>query len=172
MFQAVFDIGHTIRSSHSNIFVVIKNNTKCFTFILFVKIFLIWSFSSVQLFSHVWLFATPWTASHQASLSITNSQRLLKHMSIKSVMPSNHIILYHPLLLLPSIFPSIRVFWVFFFIFSQWVSSLHQVAKVLELQLQHQSFWRIFRIDFLRFDCLDLLAVQGSLKCLLQYHSS
>ena len=117
MFQAVFDIGHTIRSSHSNIFVVIKNNTKCFPFILFVKIFLIWSFSSVQLFSHVWLFATPWTAAHQASLSITNSQRLLKHMSIKSVMPSNHIILYHPLLLLPSIFPSIRVFWVFFLFF-------------------------------------------------------
>ena len=65
---------------------------------------------SVQSFSHVRLFATPWAAAHQASLSITNSQRLLKPMSIKSVMPSNQLILCHPLLLLPSIFPSIRVF--------------------------------------------------------------
>jgi len=67
-------------------------------------------FSSVQSLSHVQLFATPWTAAHQASLSITNSQSLLKLMSIESVMPSNHLILCHPLLLLPSIFPSIRVF--------------------------------------------------------------
>ena len=67
-------------------------------------------FSSVQLLSHVWLFATPWTAVCQASLSITSSQSLLKFMSIKLVMPSNHLILCHPLLLLPSIFPSIRVF--------------------------------------------------------------
>ena len=66
-------------------------------------------FSSVQLLSHVWLFATPWTAARQASLSITNSQSLLKIMFIKPVMPSNHFILCHPLLLLPSIFPSIRV---------------------------------------------------------------
>ena len=66
--------------------------------------------SSVQSLSHVWLFATPWTAARQASLAITNSQSLLKLMSIKSVMPSNHLILCHPLLLLPSIFPSIRVF--------------------------------------------------------------
>ena len=86
-------------------------------------------FSSVQCssVSHVWLFATPWTEAHQASLSITNSQSLLKFMSIESVMPSNHLILRHPLLLLPSIFPSIRVFF-------QWVDSSHQVAKVLELQ--------------------------------------
>ena len=67
-------------------------------------------FSSVQLLSRVQLFVTPWTAAHQASLSITNSQSLLKLMSIQSVMPSNHLILCHPLLLLPSIFPSIRVF--------------------------------------------------------------
>ena len=67
-------------------------------------------FSSVQLLSHFCLFVTPWTAAHQASLSITNSQSLLKLMSIESVMPSNHLILSHPLLLLPSIFPSIRVF--------------------------------------------------------------
>ena len=80
--------------------------------------------SSVQLLSHVWLFATPWTATHQASLSITNSQSLLKFMSVESVMPSNHLILYCSLLLPPSIFPSIRVF-------SNEVSSLHQVAKVL-----------------------------------------
>ena len=73
------------------------------------------------------------------STSITNSQSLLKLMSIESVMPSNHLILCHPLLLQPSIFPSIRVF--------QWVSYSHQVAKVLELQLQHQSFQWIFRTD-------------------------
>ena len=66
--------------------------------------------SSVQLLSHVQLFSTPWTAAYQASLSITTSQSLLKLMSIESVMPSNHLILCHPLLLLPSVFPSIRVF--------------------------------------------------------------
>ena len=73
-------------------------------------------------------YATPWTAACQASLSFTISWSLLKLMSIESAMPSNHLILCHPLLLLPSIFPSIRV------------TSLHQVAKVLELQLLHQSF--------------------------------
>ena len=99
------------------------------------------SVSSVQLLSWVWLFETPWTAAHQATLSITNSLSLLKLSSIESVMPSNHLILCHPLFLLPSIFPSVRVF--------SNVSSLHQVAKVLELQLQHQSFQWIFRIDFL-----------------------
>ena len=67
-------------------------------------------FSSVQLLRHVWLFVTPWIAAHQASLSITNSQSSLRIMSIESVMPSNHLILCHPFLLLPSIFPSIRVF--------------------------------------------------------------
>ena len=67
-------------------------------------------FVVVQLVSHVQLFTNPWTAAHQASLSISNSQSLLKPMSIESVMPSNHLILCHPLLLLPSIFPSIRVF--------------------------------------------------------------
>ena len=83
---------------------------------------------------------TPWTAAHQASLSITIPWSLLKHMSIESVMPSNHLILCHPLLL-PSIFPSIRVFSVGQF--------FTQVAKVLELQLQHQSFQWILRTDFL-----------------------
>ena len=67
-------------------------------------------FSSVQMFSHVWLFVTPWIIAHQASLSITNSQNLLKLISVQSVMPSNHLILCHSLLLLPSIFPSIRIF--------------------------------------------------------------
>ena len=84
--------------------------------------------SSVQSLSHV----TPLTAACQASLSITNSQSPPKPMSIESVMPSNNLILCHPLLLLPSIFPSIRVF--------SSVGSLHQVAEVLEFQLQHQSF--------------------------------
>ena len=97
-------------------------------------------FSPLQSLSHVQLFATPWAAACQASLSITNSWSLL--ISIESVMPPNHLILYSPLLLLTSIFPSIRVF-------SNEPSSLHQVAKVLEFQLQHQSFQQIFRTDFL-----------------------
>ena len=122
-------------------------------------------FSSVQSLSRVWLFATPWAAACQASLSITNSWSLLKLMSIKSVMPSDHLILCRPLLLPPSIFPSISVF-------SKRVSSLHQVAKILEFQLQHQSFqWTPELISF-RMDWLDLLAVQGNLKSLLQHHTS
>ena len=91
---------------------------------------------AVQRLSRVQIFATPWTTAHQVSLFFTISWSLLKLMSSESVMPSNHLILSHPLLLLPAIFPSIRVF-------SQ------QVAKVLELQLQHQSFQRTFRNDFL-----------------------
>ena len=98
-------------------------------------------FSSVQSLSGVWLFVTPWTAACQASLSITNSQSLRILMSIKSVMLSNHLILCRPLLLLPSIFSSIKVF--------SNESALHQVAKVLEFQLQHQAFQWIFRTDFL-----------------------
>ena len=89
-------------------------------------------FSSVQSLSHVKLFVTTLTEALQASLSIPNSQSLLKLMSIKLVMPYNHLILCRPLLHLASIFPSIRIF--------SNVSSLHQVAKVLERQLQHQSF--------------------------------
>ena len=84
---------------------------------------------SVQSLSHVQLFATPWTAAHHASLSITNSRSLFKLMPIASVMPSNHLILCRPLLLPPSIFPSTFSQGLF-----QWVSSLHQVAKVLEFQ--------------------------------------
>jgi len=114
--------------------------------------------------SRVQLFVTPWTVALQASLSITNSQSSLKLMSIESVMPSNHLILCHPLLLPPSIFPSIRVF--------QWGSSSHQVAKVLKFQLQLQSFQWISGLISFRIDWLDLLAAQGTLKSLLQHHSS
>ena len=91
-------------------------------------------FSSVQWLSHVWLFATPWTAACQASLSITNSQSLLKLMSIESVMPSNHFFLCHSLLLLPSIFPSIRVF------SSESLLHIRWPKYWPKYQLQHQSF--------------------------------
>ena len=100
------------------------------------------SFSASRSFPMSQLFATPWTTARQGFLSITNSRSPHKPMSIESVMPSNHIILCHPLLLLPSIFPSMRVF--------SKVSSLCQVTKVLEFQLQHQSFQWIFRTDFLK----------------------
>ena len=99
-------------------------------------------FSSVQSLSHIWLFATPWTAVRQASLSITNSQSLLKLMSIVLVMPSQPC---HPLLSpSPLVFNLSQQQGLF-----QWVSSSHQVAKVLEFQLQHESFQWIFRTDFL-----------------------
>ena len=94
---------------------------------------------SVQLLSHVRVFATPWTIALQASLSITNSQNSPKHMSTESVMPSNHLILCRPHLLLPLIPPSIRVF--------SNESTLHELAKVLEFQLQHQSFQWTPRTD-------------------------
>ena len=104
---------------------------------------IVYQFSTVQSLSHVWLFATPWTAARQASLSITNSWSLLKLMSIELVMPSNHFTLCHPLPLLSSIFSQHQGLF-------QWVSSSHQVAKVLEFRLQHQSFQWIFRTDFLQ----------------------
>ena len=121
--------------------------------------------SSVQLLSHVWLFATPWTAAHQASLSITNSWSSLRLMSIESVMPSSHLILCRPLLLLPSIFPSIKVFsnesalhirWPKYWSFNFNISPSHEHSGLIS-----------FRMDW-----LDLLAVQGTLKSLLQHHSS
>ena len=121
-------------------------------------------FSSVQLLSRVWLFATPWTAARQASLSITNEWSLLKSMSIELVMPSNHRILCRPLLLLPSIFPSIRVFpndsafpimWPKYWNFSFSISPSNEYSRLIS-----------FRMDW-----LDLLAVQGTLKSLLQHHS-
>ena len=120
---------------------------------------------SVQLFSHVQLFVTPWTAARQASLSITNSWSLPKLMSISSVMPSNHLILCRPLLLLPSTFPSIRVFstesalhirWPKYWSFSFSISPSNEYSGLIS-----------FRTDW-----LDLLAVQGTHKSLLQHHSS
>ena len=120
---------------------------------------------SVQLLSCVRLFATPWTAAHQASLSITVSQSLLKLMSTESVMPSSHLTLCCPLLLLPSIFPSIRVF-----------------SNESALHIRWPKYWS-FRFSISpsneysglissRMNWLDLLAVQGTLKSLLQHHSS
>ena len=123
------------------------------------------SFSSVQSLSHLWLFATPWTAARQAFLSIANSQNLPKLMSIESMMLSKHLILCCPLLLLPSIFPSIRVFsnesalgirWPKYWSFSFNISPSNEHPGLMS-----------FKIDW-----LDLLAVQGTLKSLLQHHSS
>ena len=121
-------------------------------------------FISVQSLSRVQLLATPWTAAHQASLSITNSRSLLKLMSIESMMPSNHLILCHPLLS-PSIFPSIRGFsnesglritWPKYWSFSFNISPSSEYSGLI-------SF---------RMDRLDLLAVQGTLKSPLQHHNS
>ena len=121
-------------------------------------------FSSVQLLSHVWLVETPWIAAHQVSLSITNSRSPPKPMAIKLMMPSNHLILCRPLLLLPSIFPSIRVF-----------------PNESALHIRWPKYWSLsFNISpsnehpgliSFRMDWLDLLAVQGTLKSLLQHNS-
>ena len=122
-------------------------------------------FSSIQSLSHVQLFVTPWTAARQASLSITNSQSLLKLMSITLVMPSSHVILCHPLLLPLSIFPSIRGFsnesvlpirWPKYWSFSFSISLSNEYSGLIS-----------FRMDW-----LDLLAVQGTLKSLLQHRTS
>ena len=120
--------------------------------------------SSVEMLSHVPLFVTPWTATHQASLSITNSQSLLKLMSIESVMPSNHIILCHLVLLLPSIFPSIRVFSESV-LRSRW-------PKYWSFSLSISPSNEYFGLISFRMDWLDLLAVQRTLKSLLQHHGS
>ena len=122
-------------------------------------------FNSIQSLSRVQLFAAPWTAVHQASLSITNSQSLLKLTSIESVMPSNYLIVCCPFLLPPSIFPSIRVF-----------------SNESVLRIRWPKYWSFsFNISpsnehlgliSLRMDWLDLLAVQGTLKNFLQHHSS
>ena len=117
--------------------------------------------SSVQSLSRVWLFVTPWTAARQASLCITNFQSFLELMSIESVMPSNHLILCHPLLLLPSIFPNIRVFsnesvlcirWPKYWSFSFSISPFNECSELISFRidwLQHKSFQWIFRVDFL-----------------------
>ena len=121
-------------------------------------------FVCVCVLSHVLLFATPWTVARQVSLSITNFWSLLKLMSIESVMPSNHLIFCHLLLLLPSIFPSIKVFsnelvllirWPKYWSFSFSISPSNEYSGLIS-----------FRMDW-----LDLLAVQGTLKSLLQHHS-
>ena len=125
--------------------------------------FLIIIFSSVQSLGCVRLFATPWTAAHQASLSITNSRRLLKFMSIELVMPSNHLILCHPLLLLPPIPSSIRVFYNESTLCMRW-PKYWSFSFSISPSNEHPGL--IFRMD-----CLDLFAVQGTLKS-LQHHSS
>ena len=123
-----------------------------------------WLLFIVQLLSHVWHFATPWTVAYQASLLFTNSLRLLKLMSIKSVMPSNHLILCCLLFLLPSVFPSIRVF-----------------SSELAVCIRWPNYWRFsFSISLsseysglisFRIDWFDFFAVQGTLKSLLQHSS-
>ena len=138
--------------------------TNTFTFLNLIQNIVNNNQNSVQL-SHIQLFVIPWTAARQASLSIINSQSPPKPMSIESVMPSNHLILCHPLLLLPSIFPSIRVF-----------------SNELALRIRWPKYWSFsFNISpsnehpgliSFRMDWLDVLAVQGTLKSLLQNHSS
>ena len=123
-------------------------------------------FSSVQLLSCVWLFATPRTPAHQASLSITNYQSPPKPMSIESVMRSNHLILCRPLLLLPSILPSIRVFSNESALCIRW-PKYWSFSFNLSPSSEHPGLMIFFRMDW-----LDLLAVQGTLKSLLQHHSS
>ena len=124
-----------------------------------------YQFSLVQSLSHVWLFVTPWIAARQASLSITSSRSLLQLMSIAMVMPSNHLILYPPLLLLPAIFTSMKVFssesvlcirWPKYWSYNFNISPSNEYSGLIS-----------FRIDW-----MDILAVQGTLKCLLQHHSS
>ena len=111
------------------------------------------------------LFATPWTAAHQASLSITNSQSLLKFMSIESVMPSNHLILCPPLLLPPPVPPSIRVFSVESVLHTRW-------PKYWSFSFNSSPSNAHSEVISFRMDWLDLLAVQGTLRSLLQHHSS
>ena len=122
-------------------------------------------FRSVQSLSYVWLFVTPWAAACQASLSITNSQSLLKLISIEFVIPSNHFILCHPLLLLPSIFPSIRVF------SKESVLCIRQ-PKYCGFSFSISTSNEYSGLISFRIDWLDLLAIQGTLKSLLQHHSS
>ena len=139
-----------------------RHHARCFvTFSKWTSV----QFSSVQLLSHVWLFAIPWTAVHQTSLSISNSQSLPKLISIESVMPSNHLILCHPLLLLPSVFPRTSIFsnesaihmrWPNYWNFSFNISTSNENSRLI-------SF---------RMDQWDLLAVLETLKSLIQHHSS
>ena len=123
-------------------------------------------FSSVQSLSCVWLFVIPWTAERQASLSVTSSQNLIKLMSFESVMPSNHLILYHPLLLPPLIFPSIRVFSNESALHIRWLTYWKRLSFSISPSNEYSGLIS-FRIDW-----FDLLTVQGTLKCLLLNHSS
>ena len=134
-------------------------------FVFLLRHFCQYFYIVVQLLSHVWLFAIPWTAAHQASLSFTVPQTLFKLMSIELVIPANHLILCHPILLLPSIFLSIRVFsnelalpirWPKYWSFNFSISASNEYSRLIS-----------FRMDW-----LDLLAVQGTLKSLLQHHNS
>ena len=135
-------------------------------FMLFnLAVFYFFQFSLVQSLSCVWLFGTPRTAARQVSLSLTNSQNLLKLMTIESVITSNHLILYCPLLLSPSTFNSIKVFsnesvlrirWPEYWSFSFSISPSNEYSGVISFKI----------------DQFDLLAVQGTLKSLLQHHSS
>ena len=129
------------------------SNPKCF------------QFTSAESLRHVWLFLTQWTAKHQASLSITNSWSWLKYMSIESVMPSNHLILCHPLLLLPSIFPSIKVLSSESVLRSRW-------PKYCSFNFSIRPSNEYSRLTPFRIDWFDLPAVQGTLKSLFQHHSS
>ena len=146
---------------HSKIIVPLCGHleNKDFFFFKFLKI------SSVQLLSRVRLFATPRTVARHASLSITNSRSLLKLMSIESVMPFNHLILCHPLLLLPLIFPSIRVF-------SNESVLPTRCPKYWSLSFSISPYKEYAGMISVRMDWLDLDAVQGTLKSLLQHHSS
>ena len=136
-----------------------------FVFAQFIHLYISIQFNSFQSLSCVRLFVTPWTAARQVSLSLINTQSLLKFMSIEPVMPSSQLIFCHPLLLLPSIFLSIRVFsnesvlclrWPKYWNFSFSISPSKEIPGLIS-----------FRMDW-----LDLLAVQGTLKSLLQHHSS
>ena len=132
-----------------------------------IKMWYIWNiqFSSVQSLSRVRLFATPWTAAHQASLSITNFWSLPKLMSIEAVMPSSHLILCRPLLLLPPIPPSIRVFSNELALYIRW-------PKHWSFSFSISPSNEYSGLSYFRMDWLDLLAVQVTLKSLLQHHSS
>ena len=132
-------------------------------------------FSLVQKLSHVWLFVTPWTAARQAALSITNSQSLLKLMSIKTLMPSNHLVLCHPLLLLPSIFPSIRVFSSESVLHIRWPNiGVSASASVLPMSVQYWfplglTGWTFFQSKGLSrvFSILQFKSINSSALSLL-----